>query len=507
MKSVTIKQQRLATDALIQSCLVGCGRALFLDSGDVLVCQNNDLLQPYSLLCEKLEVQFSEILAKCFSKSKSDDSFEGLSNFCLNDGSFRLIPYASGEYSLPQFQLQGDAMGVGHDGALLLDTLREQVPFLLRISSNTFEYMYQNWQQFLQDEDIVQTRAHLKNPDIPRPHPESYIWTLAGTETLMSEEQFLRHITEKWTNQFWRICQSVGSKEKENDYKKNEAEEVFAQFQKCLSKKQKKIGAKAVNFLGIIRPQSAAFQYPTRKQSTDRFGNLKGLLSQQAFTDINAGIRHGLVELLPPKYSLKSADQQESNITENSETVRLRALFEGNELPLLQRWILTEATSDQLYNVLEMLNPLLEYLSLGRLEESCIKEATKCNLLIDGSTLSEMVAYILTFCNSLSAALTPDVPEIRAREILYMNLEGPGALPDLLAMLHGRQKRHGNITDVSLYERVCRRFKFRASALGGNYSRLFNKLDWLKRKQDQSGIEKLAMIATKVDFEKAVDEI
>eukprot|EP01054_Gregarina_sp_Poly1_P000369 Gregarina_sp_Poly_1__368@NODE_1090_length_5127_cov_141_584585_g756_i0_p3_GENE_NODE_1090_length_5127_cov_141_584585_g756_i0NODE_1090_length_5127_cov_141_584585_g756_i0_p3_ORF_typecomplete_len140_score16_27UPF0236/PF06782_11/0_02_NODE_1090_length_5127_cov_141_584585_g756_i0226645 len=97
--------------------------------------------------------------------------------------------------------------------------------------------------------------------------------------------------------------------------------------------------------------------------------------------------------------------------------------------------------------------------------------------------------------------------EYWTQEILYCCLLIPGTLPDLIATLNNKPTIYGNETDVSLYERACRRFKFRATALEGNYSYLLKWLDWLKNARIKESVEeKVEELALELHFDRAAIE-
>eukprot|EP01054_Gregarina_sp_Poly1_P000368 Gregarina_sp_Poly_1__367@NODE_1090_length_5127_cov_141_584585_g756_i0_p1_GENE_NODE_1090_length_5127_cov_141_584585_g756_i0NODE_1090_length_5127_cov_141_584585_g756_i0_p1_ORF_typecomplete_len581_score64_72DUF3583/PF12126_8/0_082_NODE_1090_length_5127_cov_141_584585_g756_i06812423 len=574
MKGFGIEQKRSTTNDLLWKCLLDCGRALLVDSDNVLLCRNDDLPQPYSLLCEQLESCFSDI------------TLNGLGNRQFSD-LFTVFPLAGSEYVRSVLECSYDCeLTFNNDDTILLDALEKYVPALVPQISEVFVSVSNAWKQFLQNEEIVQTRAYLTNTSIACPENNR------RTEVLSeSEEQFLKHVANKWAFQFSRIChirkphiseenyeclsaseETTHSYDKINGCRVKNAEVVFNEFQKCLLNRTRS----ALVYIDMLKPVPEVEKYrsnlagflltrfhpplngvdlnadleafvnndlsedlkkllefcddaaekarvlsnavfsterwimrlavmrtmailsafsrpefsPPRKctqhlchdsdyseiedikkakieleairtlasqlsqaqldyssfedSRLDRrvivrgfskqlqkfnpfdrcvecglkdfvecrlkleelseqvakkkkcpltspitrlsfrlgeFEFFKNQLAQDEINVIKSGIRNRLIKLLPLEHLLRSADHPRPDGSESGGPMESRPLFERDQLFLLQHWILTKATKDQLYIVVKTLNPFLEHLWLGRIDEDCIKKAMKCRLL------------------------------------------------------------------------------------------------------------------------------
>eukprot|EP01054_Gregarina_sp_Poly1_P009854 Gregarina_sp_Poly_1__9853@NODE_636_length_7024_cov_22_198074_g485_i0_p1_GENE_NODE_636_length_7024_cov_22_198074_g485_i0NODE_636_length_7024_cov_22_198074_g485_i0_p1_ORF_typecomplete_len729_score114_09PHM7_cyt/PF14703_6/0_04Syntaxin_2/PF14523_6/1_6e03Syntaxin_2/PF14523_6/1_8Syntaxin_2/PF14523_6/64_NODE_636_length_7024_cov_22_198074_g485_i044666652 len=207
---------------------------------------------------------------------------------------------------------------------------------------------------------------------------------------------------------------------------------------------------------------------------------------------VRSSVRCALIELVPHQFLSEEFKPNESDYQECTEAA---PLFGPNQVYQLQRWILTEATQDEALEVLKTLSPLLNALEL-RINKSGIENASTCGILQNGLKFSEMVASILTLCNSIAMTSSLDSEN---RSTMYNRLWDSVRFFDKLETMEGR------FLVPNLFKSVSRRFQFRSFASGSDCSEVLKLLARLEKWCILTGSkgDELEACALLIDLEEA----
>eukprot|EP01054_Gregarina_sp_Poly1_P004727 Gregarina_sp_Poly_1__4726@NODE_2523_length_2030_cov_9_923586_g1359_i1_p1_GENE_NODE_2523_length_2030_cov_9_923586_g1359_i1NODE_2523_length_2030_cov_9_923586_g1359_i1_p1_ORF_typecomplete_len361_score49_54_NODE_2523_length_2030_cov_9_923586_g1359_i15621644 len=194
-------------------------------------------------------------------------------------------------------------------------------------------------------------------------------------------------------------------------------------------------------------------------------------LSQDRFITLKHAVRCALMKLVSG--SPEEAESASQTPTETS------PLLESKQFYQLQRFLLTEATKEEVYRTLVKLRPFLSAMGL-EISQTGMWNIKGLTVLENGLTFPEMVAWILNLCNSM--AMTSD-HESAHRYTIYTRLS------ELVTLVKRMESKNGFNADPSMFASFCRRFQLRALANGGDWSELLKLVRHIVDKMEETNEE------------------